>query len=77
MNMSLQNNIELCGVPPHFYPPQPTLDNFRSVPFGERGLMKFYEAVFDTLSVAGITMVVCVIVGSITGYALARLGFKQ
>ncbi len=76
INMSLQNNIELYDVPPHFYPPQPTLDNFRSVLFEERGLMRFYEAVFNTLSVAGITMVVCVLLGSITGYALARLNFK-
>ena len=38
--------------------------------------MKFYEAVLNTLIVAGICMAVCVALGSITGYALARLKFK-
>ncbi len=76
INMSLQNSIELYDVPPNFVPPKPTLENFRSVLFEERGLMKFYQAVFNTLIVALLTMVVCVIVGSITGYALARFRFK-
>jgi multiple sugar transport system permease protein len=38
--------------------------------------MRFYEAVFNTLIVAAVAMSVCVALGSITGYALARLNFK-
>jgi multiple sugar transport system permease protein len=76
INMSLQTNIELYDIPPHFWPPRPTLDNFSSVLFKEQGLMKFYEAVFNTLVVSAIVMAVCVALGSITGYALARLNFK-
>jgi len=76
INMSLQNNIELYDVPPHFVPPHPTLHNFKSVLFQQRGTMKFYEAVFNTLIVSFITMLICVFVGSITGYALARLKTK-
>lgn len=76
VNMSLQNSIELYDVPPHFLPPKPTLENFRSILFEERGLMRFHQAVINTLSVALLTMCVCVILGSITGYALARLRFK-
>jgi multiple sugar transport system permease protein len=76
INMSLQSNIELFDLPPNFVPPKPTLENFRSVLFEERGMMKFYQAVFNTLTVASITMIVCVMIGSITGYALARLRFK-
>jgi multiple sugar transport system permease protein len=76
VNMSLQTSNQLYDIPPHFWPPRPTLENFRSVLLEERGLMKFYEAVFNTLIVASICMAVCVALGSITGYALARLNFK-
>ncbi len=76
INMSLQTNIQLFDTPPHFVPPTPIMENFRSVLFEERGMMKFYQAVFNTLTVAFVTMIVCVFIGSITGYALARLRFK-
>ena len=76
INMSLQSNIELYDIPPHLFPPHPTIENFRSVLFEEQGLMKFYQAVFNTLIVAVVTMTVCVALGSITGYALARLDWK-
>ena len=42
INMSLQTNIELYDTPPHFFPPHPTLENFRSVLFEEQGMMSFY-----------------------------------
>ncbi len=76
INMSLQTNIELYDLPPHFFPPHPTVENFSSVLFKEQGLMKFYEAVFNTLIVSAVAMAVCVALGSVTGYALARLNFK-
>lgn len=76
INMSLQSSIELYDAPPHFFPPHPTLENFVSVLFEERGLMRFYQAVFNTLIVALVTTGVCVALGSVTGYALARLRFK-
>lgn len=76
INMSLQNSIELFDVPPHFVPPHPTLDNFISVLFEERGMMRFYQAVFNTLIVAVVTTGVCVALGSVTGCALARLRFR-
>ena len=76
INMSLQNSIELYDVPPHFVPPHPTLENFISVLFQERGMMRFYQAVFNTLTVALLTMGICVVIGSVTGYALARLRLK-
>jgi multiple sugar transport system permease protein len=76
INMSLQSNIELYDTPPHFAPPHPTIENFRSVLFVEQGLMKFYQALFNTLIVAMAAMAVCVALGSITGYALARLNWK-
>ena len=76
LNMSLQNSIELYAVPPNFAPPHPTLENFVSVLFQERGMMRFYHAVFNSVSVALVTMGVCVALGSVTGYALARLRFK-
>ncbi len=76
LNMSLQNSIELYDIPPHFFPPHPTLENFTSVLFREQGLMKFYEAVFNTLVVSAAAMTICVALGSITGYALARLRFR-
>jgi len=75
-NMSLQTSNQLYDIPPHFWPPQPTLENFRSVLLEERGLMRFYDAVFNTLIVAAVAMSVCVALGSITGYALARLNFR-
>jgi multiple sugar transport system permease protein len=76
INMSLQTSIELYDIPPHFFPPHPTLENFVSVLFQERGMMRFYQAVFNTLTVALLTMGICVGLGSVTGYALARLRFK-
>jgi len=76
VNMSLQTSNQLYDIPPHFWPPKPTLENFASVLLEERGLMKFYEAVFNTLIVASVCMVICVALGSVTGYALARLNFK-
>lgn len=76
INMSLQTSIQLYDIPPHFFPPRATWENFRSVLFEEQGLMKFYEAVFNTLIVAGLSMTICVALGSLTGYALARLNFR-
>ena len=76
VNMSLQDSNQLYAIPPNFFPPAPTLENFRSVLLEETGLMRFYEAVFNTLVVAVVTMGVCVALGSITGYALARLKFR-
>jgi multiple sugar transport system permease protein len=76
VNMSLQTSTQLYDIPPHFWPPRPTVENFRSVLLEERGLMKFYEAVFNTLIVAAVAMGVCVALGSLTGYALARLNFR-
>ena len=76
VNMSLQTSIQLYDIPPHFFPPQPTLGNFRSVLLEERGLMSFYQAVINSMVVAIVTMGVCVALGSVTGYALARLNFK-
>ena len=77
INMSLQKSIELYDVPPNLVPPKPTLENFKSILLEERGLMRFHQAVLNTLIVALLTMTVCVIVGSITGYALARLRVQR
>jgi multiple sugar transport system permease protein len=44
--------------------------------FEERGMMKFHQAVLNTLIVALLTMFVCLVIGSITGYEIARLRFK-
>ena len=76
LNMSLQNNIELYDTPPHFFPLHPTLENFRSVLFEERGMMRFTQAVFNTLVVAVVTMAICIALGAVTGYALARLRWR-
>jgi multiple sugar transport system permease protein len=76
INMSLQNNIELYATPPHFFPARPTLENFASVLFEERGMMRFTQAVANTLIVAVATMAICIALGAITGYALARLKWR-
>lgn len=77
---SLSLPVELLSVPPHWIPEQPTLKNYSTLlnPV-ERGLdlpaYEFNRSLLNSLVAAGVTTLICLVIGSITAYAYARLEF--
>lgn len=67
---SLKPDRDLASLPP-ILPSQPTLDHYREL-FGGR---PFYRYVINSTIVSLTTTIVCLIVGSLAGYAFGRLRF--
>ena len=68
---SLTPEAELFG-PPSLFPGTLTLDHYRAL-LSERG---FFVPLRNSLQVAGLTTALCVPLGSLCAYALARLRFR-
>jgi multiple sugar transport system permease protein len=77
---SISLPVELLTVPPHWIPHQPTLKNYitllHPVARGlELGAYEFNRSILNSFIASGITTVLCLVIGSITAYAYARLEF--
>jgi multiple sugar transport system permease protein len=72
IKMSVITQSELSQSPPTIFPQSWDLSAYGRV-FDEP---RFIKGLFNTVVIAGITTVVCLSVGSIAAYALARLKFR-
>ena len=70
VNTSLKTGPDLSSA--NLIPPNPSLDNYQSI-FEDSN---FTKALRNSIIVAGITTVLALVIGSIAGYALARLRFR-
>lgn len=80
---SLSTQAELLSLPPHWLPQQPTLERYQNILFSSevafRGLTvsspaaAFKQAMINSVIVAGLTTVLCLVFGVFASYAFARL----
>jgi multiple sugar transport system permease protein len=69
---SLKPGSQLFRINPPFWPQPLTWENYGAI-FWERS---FYLNIINSLVVAGATTCICVVLGSLAAYGLARLRFK-
>ncbi len=70
INTSLKTGQDLSSA--KLIPPNPSLDNYTAI-FEDSA---FTKALRNSIIVAGVTTICCLIIGSFAGYALARLRFR-
>ena len=77
---SISPSAELLSAHPHWIPENPTLDRYRqilsSAPGGDNVAANFRLAMVNSLIVATATTLISLAVGTIGGYAFARLKFR-
>ena len=71
-NMSIKTKGELQASPPTILPQDPTLESYAAI-FTDAG---FLRSLLNSAVIAGITTVVCLVLGSVAAYAIARLRFR-
>jgi multiple sugar transport system permease protein len=70
--MSIITKGELQATPPTILPHDPTIESYSAI-FGDAG---FLRSVLNSAIIAGTTTVICLFLGSIAAYAIARLRFR-
>ncbi|WP_299025336.1 carbohydrate ABC transporter permease [uncultured Thermanaerothrix sp.] len=74
---SISTRAELLAVPPHWIPEHPTLKNYRDILIPGTAVSEvartFSVTLRNSFIVAGSTTLICLVTGSLAGYALARL----
>jgi ABC-type glycerol-3-phosphate transport system permease component len=70
--MSLASPVDIAASPPTLLPQTFTLDNFSAVLQDGR----FRQGIYSSLSIGLATTVICVVLGSLAAYALARLHLR-
>jgi multiple sugar transport system permease protein len=77
---SLSNPVELLTIPPHWVPQNPTLQNyidiFRPSLAASAVPKTFAASMINSLKVSTSVTVICLILGGLAAYALARIRFK-
>ncbi|MRR31155.1 carbohydrate ABC transporter permease [bacterium] len=74
---SISTRADLLAVPPRFIPTSPTFKNYLDILLPGRAASEvaatFKIALGNSLLVAAVTTVICLVIGSLAAYALARL----
>lgn len=70
--MSIVTAAELQASPPTILPQDPTTESYTTI-FSDAG---FLRSVLNSVIVAGTTTIICLFLGSIAAYAIARLRFR-
>ncbi|MDP8974524.1 MAG: carbohydrate ABC transporter permease [Actinomycetota bacterium] len=70
--MSIITAAELQASPPTILPQDPTTESYTTI-FNDAG---FLRSVLNSVIVAGTTTIICLFLGSIAAYAIARLRFR-
>lgn len=74
---SISTRAELLAVPPHWIPQHPTLKNYRDILVPGTAVSEvartFKVTLRNSFIVAASTTLICLVAGSLAGYALARL----
>jgi multiple sugar transport system permease protein len=77
---SMSTQVELFTVPPHWIPQHPTLQNYLDIFFPSAAASSvpktFAVSILNSLKVATILTMLCLVVGSLAAYALVRVPFK-
>ncbi len=77
---SISTRAELLSVPPHWWPHEPTLQNYLDIlaptETTSRTARNFRYALTNSIIVSGTVTLVSLIVGSLAAYAFARLRFR-
>jgi multiple sugar transport system permease protein len=78
---SFATQVELFTVPPHWIPQHPTLQNYADILFPGQAASSvprtFAVALLNSIKIASIVTVVCLVIGSLAAYALVRIPFKH
>lgn len=77
---SFATQVELFTVPPHWIPQHPTLQNYADILFPSAATSSvprtFAVSLLNSIKIASIVTVVCLVIGSLAAYALVRIPFK-
>ncbi|HEX2994263.1 MAG TPA: carbohydrate ABC transporter permease [Anaerolineales bacterium] len=77
---SLSTQVELFSVPPHWIPQAPTFQNYFDIFFPSQAASSvprtFAAALWNSIKIASAVTVICIFVGSMAAYALARIPFR-
>ncbi len=77
---SISNKIDLTSVPLHFFPKEPTFENYKKIFFGGRGVTdaasQFGQCTLNSLIVAFFVTLISMVAGSLAAYGLTRLEFR-
>src|SRR5512134_2352590 len=77
---SLSTQVELFAVPPHWIPQAPTFQNYLDIIFPSQAASSvprtFATALLNSIKIASAVTVICIFVGSMAAYALARIPFR-
>jgi multiple sugar transport system permease protein len=78
---SFATQVELFTVPPHWIPQHPTLQNYADILFPSQAASSvprtFAVALMNSIKIASIVTMVCLIIGSLAAYALVRIPFRH
>ena len=75
---SISTNEELLSVPIHFIPRKPTFERYiRVFTSTDTQVMVFRRGLVNSFIVASGVSVLCLIIGTLAGYAFARLSFPR
>ena len=70
--MSISTSAEITAATPSLIPQAPTLENYRTI-FSDP---TFVRSILNSTIISGITTVICLSLGSLAAYAIARLRFR-
>src|SRR5512146_3044278 len=77
---SLSTQVELFAVPPHWIPQAPTFQNYLDIIFPSQAASSvprtFATALLNSIKIASAVTIICIFVGSMAAYALARIPFR-
>lgn len=78
---SLSNQVELFTIPMRWIPAHPTLQNYTDILFPGAAASSvprtFAVSLLNSIKIASIVTVVCLVIGSLAAYALVRVPFKH
>jgi multiple sugar transport system permease protein len=77
---SLSTQVELFTVPPHWIPQHPTFQNYLDIIFPSLAASSvprtFAVSLLNSMKIASAVTLICIVIGSMAAYALARIPFK-
>jgi multiple sugar transport system permease protein len=80
LSASLSTQVELFTVPPHWIPEHPTFQNYLDIIFPDQAASSvprtFAVALLNSIKIASAVTVICLTIGSLAAYALARISFR-
>jgi multiple sugar transport system permease protein len=78
---SLSTQVELYAVPPHWIPQHATFQNYLDIFFPNQATSSvprtFTVALLNSIKIASAVTLICIVLGSLAAYALARIPFRH